>query len=155
MAVSALRYAMSSCERLALGYKCDFGAAQAKLRRPGEGVVRQSSSSQYVPEQGHDRGNQVRHRAVTNRRSITKAIGGMAEQRAAAVVFGSAARCGRGCFCRLASPRGKRQSDAPYFPSARSVHRSNRGPARPMRRDPQCRRLPSDGSASLKPMDGC
>jgi predicted nucleic acid-binding protein len=63
---------MSSCERLAPRYERDLGVAQAELRPPGQGVVRRSNPSEYVPEQGHDCRNQVWHRAVANCRSITR-----------------------------------------------------------------------------------
>src|SRR5207248_7339429 len=65
-----------------------------------------------------------------------RAIGGVADQRAGPWFCGSAARCGRGCFCRLASLGGERQGRASHLPAARSVHRSARSLARPMRRDP-------------------
>ena len=90
---SALRCATSSCEGLAVGYQRDLGVAQGPLRRSGQGLVGGSSSGEHVSEQDHDRRNPVRDRAITCRRSITKAAGGVVGARAPALVLGSAPRC--------------------------------------------------------------
>src|SRR5438552_14306163 len=81
---SALRCAMSSCERLALRYQRDLGIAKVGLRPPSESVVRRAKSDQYISQQGHDRRNQIRDRAITSRCRIPKATAHVADKRATA-----------------------------------------------------------------------
>ena len=98
MAVSALRFAISSCERLAPRYKRDIGAAQDKCDARVKGWAdSQPPTSMYLNRVTIAEIRYGIERLPAGDRSRRR-LEGVAGQRIAALVFRSAARCRRGCF---------------------------------------------------------